>query len=403
MRIRKRQVPLPLSLLSPVPISDPQLFSRSPVHPDSNQTPPVDHHDYDRPRLVIGAKSDSGALQMKVKERVDFEAEEDIGRERTEKEKNNHDISKRSMLLGADDNNGGLLQPPQISFSNEVVARWRYGDKTVPLKKRIRGSFESSMAMSSLEDPVKRCEDKEEKISMTKCKINKKWVQENGIDDDEEHRKEKEEEEEEEGRERKDRTDHGVNNNNTATIQNNNTSSSGGSTVSTAVGGNKKSKRGSTIMEGSRCSRVNGRGWRCCQPTLVGYSLCEHHLGKGRLRSVTSMRNSRTLTSKKAEISLEQRVSPTCATNVSLYSHGKQQEVVRTDGSSGSGGGLDRDNNEDVDDVETKEPLMLNSKKRMKLGMVKARSLSSLLGRTNSTTSALALMEDHENGGRINI
>ncbi|KAK8546249.1 hypothetical protein V6N12_027044 [Hibiscus sabdariffa] len=38
---------------------------------------------------------------------------------------------------------------------------------------------------------------------------------------------------------------------------------------------------------GSRCSRVNGRGWRCCQQTLVGYSLCEHHLGKGRLRSIT--------------------------------------------------------------------------------------------------------------------
>lgn len=49
-------------------------------------------------------------------------------------------------------------------------------------------------------------------------------------------------------------------------------------------GGAKKSKRGNVIMEGSRCSRVNGRGWRCCQPTLVGYSLCEHHLGKGRLR-----------------------------------------------------------------------------------------------------------------------
>lgn len=37
-------------------------------------------------------------------------------------------------------------------------------------------------------------------------------------------------------------------------------------------------------MEGSRCSRINGRGWRCAQPTLVGYSLCEHHLGKGRSR-----------------------------------------------------------------------------------------------------------------------
>ncbi|KAM0883864.1 hypothetical protein ACQ4PT_031359 [Festuca glaucescens] len=44
-----------------------------------------------------------------------------------------------------------------------------------------------------------------------------------------------------------------------------------------------KRRRGSPVLlEGSRCSRVNGRGWRCSQPTLVGYSLCEHHLGKGR-------------------------------------------------------------------------------------------------------------------------
>jgi WRC len=49
----------------------------------------------------------------------------------------------------------------------------------------------------------------------------------------------------------------------------------------------KKTKRGqaeAVLMEGSRCSRINGRGWRCAQPTLVGYSLCEHHLGKGRSR-----------------------------------------------------------------------------------------------------------------------
>uniref|UniRef100_A0A0D9VLN7 WRC domain-containing protein n=1 Tax=Leersia perrieri TaxID=77586 RepID=A0A0D9VLN7_9ORYZ len=51
------------------------------------------------------------------------------------------------------------------------------------------------------------------------------------------------------------------------------------------VGGAKKRRGPAVLMEGSRCSRVNGRGWRCSQPTLVGYSLCEHHLGKGRMRS----------------------------------------------------------------------------------------------------------------------
>ena len=47
-------------------------------------------------------------------------------------------------------------------------------------------------------------------------------------------------------------------------------------------GGPKRRRGPAVLLEGSRCSRVNGRGWRCSQPTLVGYSLCEHHLGKGR-------------------------------------------------------------------------------------------------------------------------
>ncbi|KAK3001678.1 hypothetical protein RJ639_021612 [Escallonia herrerae] len=38
------------------------------------------------------------------------------------------------------------------------------------------------------------------------------------------------------------------------------------------------------VMEGVRCSRRNGRGWRCCQPTAVGFSVCEHHPDLGRLR-----------------------------------------------------------------------------------------------------------------------
>ncbi|KAF8403893.1 hypothetical protein HHK36_011999 [Tetracentron sinense] len=32
----------------------------------------------------------------------------------------------------------------------------------------------------------------------------------------------------------------------------------------------RRRKRGNVLMEGSRCSRVNGRGWRCKQMTLVG-------------------------------------------------------------------------------------------------------------------------------------
>jgi hypothetical protein len=41
----------------------------------------------------------------------------------------------------------------------------------------------------------------------------------------------------------------------------------------------------SKLMAGSRCSRKNGRGWRCSQPTLKGYALCQYHLGKGRMKN----------------------------------------------------------------------------------------------------------------------
>ncbi|KAJ8448133.1 hypothetical protein Cgig2_031857 [Carnegiea gigantea] len=109
-------------------------------------------------------------------------------------------------------------------------------------------------------------------------------------------------------------------------------------------GGSTKQKRGTTIMEGSRCSRVNGRGWRCCQPTLVGYSLCEHHLGKGRLRSMTSVR--------------------------SRPSSKKQHHMVK-------------DNYRDHQDKHRATSKRAN----YKLGVVKARSLSSLLGQTASTTT----------------
>ncbi|KAF3555474.1 hypothetical protein HID58_058174 [Brassica napus] len=103
-------------------------------------------------------------------------------------------------------------------------------------------------------------------------------------------------------------------------------------------GKKKKAKKNGTLEEGSRCSRVNGRGWRCFQQTLYGYSLCEHHLGKGRVRSMNK--------------------------------------------SAGGRGGRDK-----------KKAVVVEVKsKRVKLGMVKARSISSLLGQT-STSSGTAESE----------
>lgn len=139
--------------------------------------------------------------------------------------------------------------------------------------------------------------------------------------------------------------------------------------------GVKKSKRGSVIMEGSRCSRVNGRGWRCCQPTLVGYSLCEHHLGKGRLRSMNSVRNRGSSTAANLQIGArDQEDGNNQIAPLSTTSPEKQET-----------------RNDVVDHVEEenekKSALAVVAKKRMKLGVVKARSISSLLGQTNTTST----------------
>lgn len=186
-----------------------------------------------------------------------------------------------------------------------VVGRWCEGEKAFPLKKR-RGSFERGG-----EDEEEEEKEKKMKTKM-KTKMNKKFA-------------DNEEEEEEKA---------------SNATENNNTNAS-----------SKKRARGGAIMEGSRCSRVNGRGWRCCQPTLVGYSLCEHHLGKGRLRSMTSVRS-------RALGSSEKSKQPLTST---LEESKPKQE-----------------------DEQDEKPLMINAKKKMKLGMVKARSISSLLGQKES-------------------
>lgn len=133
---------------------------------------------------------------------------------------------------------------------------------------------------------------------------------------------------------------------------------------------NKNKSRGGALMEGSRCSRVNGRGWRCCQQTLVGYSLCEHHLGKGRLRSMTSVR-SRSLAAKSSappppprdDVNLDDKAV------INKLGDADDQGVAENEDFKGNG--------------RNGEEIKNNNKKRMKLGMVKARSISSLLGQTN--------------------
>lgn len=145
-----------------------------------------------------------------------------------------------------------------------------------------------------------------------------------------------------------------------------NKSSVGRETASTATSGvingdrhesqKSRKRRGNpaVLMEGSRCSRVNGRGWRCCQQTLVGYSLCEHHLGKGRLRSMTSA---------KSKGKIKNKLETSSSTGCSSSSQPISQVVVAVE--------------DDNDDEEGKNVGLRMKGKKM--GTVKAKSISSLL------------------------
>ncbi|KAK9671621.1 hypothetical protein RND81_12G042900 [Saponaria officinalis] len=325
MRIRKRKVPLPLSLLSPIPISDAHLFSRSPVtlvqqpaedeptphHHHGNNSQPSDHlTSSNLSRLIDDGNSTSDHLRhddcVMIKhdpgliKRVPHELVGCLGFEGVEgMPKSNDTCNKSITTLGATttevcSHHGPSQQPP----NHEDRTKWCNEDKVMPFKKR-------SKIVINIE---------EEKII---------------IKDD--------------------------NNNNNDNIDNNAKNDNDISSVSEKKGG----KRGKTIKEGSRCSRVNGRGWRCCQPTLVGYSLCEHHLGKGRLRNVVSSVRGRPSSSKKAV--LGSSLSEDCSPLMRLC------EAVKN------------------------ESEIIVGNKRVnynKVGVVKARSLSSLLGQTNTTSSS---------------
>lgn len=150
-------------------------------------------------------------------------------------------------------------------------------------------------------------------------------------------------------------------------------------------------------MEGSRCSRVNGRGWRCCQQTLVGYSLCEHHLGKGRLRSMTSVRSRSLAATALSAADYYPNPIPPPPLSSSLLEEKVTEPVLV-----GNELELELDKDEDEDHRENQEqknakPLInMITKKRMKLGMVKARSISSLLLLGQTSTGAISVL--HHNG-----
>ncbi|KAJ8754468.1 hypothetical protein K2173_005629 [Erythroxylum novogranatense] len=321
MRIRKRQVPLPLSSLSPVPLTSDPLFSQSygvQLHPDppTNSSPQPHKASCFPPQLSrhqlnspIGAQIND--VDQKGIKGFQVLLEKD---ERCEEGEGSNNTSKISSL-GAEIGNVAAQKP----ISSRQVVRWCEREKVFPLKKR-RGSFERRSDETIMDNDKKM-----------KTKMNKKCAEQNGF---------------EEGQQKEDKEIDGC------------SSTSG-----------KKRSRGGALMEGSRCSRVNGRGWRCCQQTLVGYSLCEHHLGKGRLRSMNSVRNRSlaTTTPKKAKSrplsSEEKDTTPDCKTA------GTESE-----------------------DGDEKKPLTI-SKKKIKLGTFKARSMSSLLGQSSDWSAVGEIRE----------
>ncbi|CAK9148449.1 unnamed protein product [Ilex paraguariensis] len=291
-----------------------------PINPPNRPLPPSSGQ-----HTMIGIKKPkwvcSGTGDEQKSNQKEYLEGEEVKDERWREDEKNNDIRK-GHIIGAEVVAEVLLP----SGSSHQVGRWCDRDKVVPFKKRIL-SFERSMGEEAIMDHGK----KKMKVRM-KSKTNKNCVLQNG-------------EEQPEGKETK-----------------NSTKNNG------AIA--KKCKRGSVIMEGSRCSRVNGRGWRCCQPTLVGYSLCEHHLGKGRLRSMASVRN-QTMDTNDPNVTNKDESEELSSPLLSEKAKQREKRLVLAD------------NDEDGGEDENKKPLMVR-KKRMKLGMVKARSISSLLSQTNS-------------------
>ncbi|KAF5203633.1 hypothetical protein FRX31_006780 [Thalictrum thalictroides] len=63
--------------------------------------------------------------------------------------------------------------------------------------------------------------------------------------------------------------------------------SNGGNSKENIIRTEKRRRKQSkpTDEQGTRCSRINGRGWQCRKTTLPNYALCEYHLGLARTRS----------------------------------------------------------------------------------------------------------------------
>ncbi|KAL2480512.1 wrc [Abeliophyllum distichum] len=328
MRIRKRFAP---SSFSSEPLSDLQLNQslvvQQQIQSPSNENPSVPEAKpkSDQPSNPPKQPSDQNMVICSEKIRwvlhhnaISPEKMEQMEMETWREEEKPSSNDIRNARILVQEVDIKVVQP---SSSSNPDGRWSEGDKVIPLKKR-KGTSETSPSNETLITKARM-----------KSKTNKKCLQQNGDDDG------------------------------------NNSSA------------NKGKKRGNVIMEGSRCSRVNGRGWRCCQPTLVGYALCEHHLGKGRLRSMTSVRKRSMSAPTEAAASI-----PTERASNDKSSIPSPTETTRPILSILRALDVDSKGLEEIDNDDEKKIVMV-TKKRTKIGTVKARSISSLLGQIDNAVS----------------
>ncbi|KAE9593898.1 hypothetical protein Lal_00036308 [Lupinus albus] len=355
MRIRKSQVIFHSYFSYTVHLSDPNLMNRSPVMVQLNDAATttittqhtssaakvssnLDYYqpfDQTLPPIVKTSNgydpSGIGESGPHIHHNKQQPLDEDIRREESgdSVEKGNCRFRK-GIIFGSE-----IVALPPSSLSSTQDGRLCEGEKVILLKKQ-RGSFE---------DNGKNIDSSKKMKAKMKTKMNKKCSIQNDNDEDDDDDIDWVEED----TIREIKKLYRVSNNN--------------------VG--KKKAKGSAVMEGSRCSRVNGRGWRCCQQTLVGYSLCEHHLGKGRLRSMSSVRNrSIASTTESDHKNVHDDIMSEPISEASSIPEKKTKCVSVSD------------NYPLVSDDEKKS--MIVTKRKMKLGMVKARSISSLLGQTKN-------------------
>ncbi|KAF4402459.1 hypothetical protein G4B88_012244 [Cannabis sativa] len=293
MRIRKRQVPFPLSSLSPIPISDPLINLNQPPpvvvqlhHYDPSRNDAVNLHPQGNPsrepypathftpqpsdRPVNHRLSPIGAGNINRRtDGCDFSDADNRNDHKDTMNNKKKEDRLELFLKDGEDNKGDDISKgstpsaeansrfsfPESTISStspsQVVMKtsyWCEGEKVFPLKKR-RGSF-----LPGEEEDGNNYHDYHHKEQHNK-KITTNVIK--TVKAKTAQKKESNSSRKNDDISNQQQYDDDHHNQHNHQLGSNNSGKS-----------NKKG-RGGALVEGSRCSRVNGRGWRCCQQTLI--------------------------------------------------------------------------------------------------------------------------------------